>query len=495
MDNLDLLVHALVITMFSIMFSATLTMVGGLNIVSELGGSLDIAVYSVSFYFIGNALTIPLGKPGIVRPIILLLMCLIGFVFFTYCCAYATNFAVFIGLRVLQGSACGQLFLLIPTLLNSINKRIQINMLCFIVAPLLGAAVGGSVSFMYHWQWLYLCIASVLLIVCIYFIFAIPELQKIATHTAGSVNVVDYILYCIGILSTAGALVTGQEFDWLRSPWTTRLLILGSISCVVFIIKTSISKHQLLDLRLFKDINVSCGLMQMLVLFPAYFCSIVILSSWLYANVEYTPNWIALLIIVMVLGVGIQLIAWFKYIGPHLLSIIALLCFTISCAYVSKFNWEIDFPHLLISRIIILPVLPLFIVSILQFIQYKQNDQQLIECMALFNVLRSLACALGVGLYHILWERREVFYHQRLGGNLTDLSEITRQFIVNAHNFYIPPAHILAQLNAFLDNQSAALAAADCFYLFAWLMVIPLTIVFIHYLISYYNRSRLLPTM
>jgi DHA2 family multidrug resistance protein len=86
-------------------------------------------------------------------------------------------------------------------------------------------------------------------------------------------------------------------------------------------------------------------------------------------------------------------------------------------------------------------------------------------------VSRLLGSGLGVALFLILWHRREVFFHERLGSSLTLLSHETQQFLEHAKFFHIQGKEALAQLNYYLTRQATALALDDCFYLMGWMTV------------------------
>ena len=53
--------------LFSAIYNYTLSLMASPYIVGDLGGSNAIASYSVSLFAVGNALSVPLGKPLIAR--------------------------------------------------------------------------------------------------------------------------------------------------------------------------------------------------------------------------------------------------------------------------------------------------------------------------------------------------------------------------------------------------------------------------------------------
>ncbi len=98
-------------------------------------------------------------------------------------------------------------------------------------------------------------------------------------------------------------------------------------------------------------------------------------------------------------------------------------------------------------------------------------QEQAAERINVFHIVRLLGSALGASLYIILWQRRQVFYHLRLGSLLTPLAPPTQQFFERAEQFHLSGEKALAKLNSLLDRQATALALDDCFYLMGWMMV------------------------
>jgi DHA2 family multidrug resistance protein len=88
--------------------------------------------------------------------------------------------------------------------------------------------------------------------------------------------------------------------------------------------------------------------------------------------------------------------------------------------------------------------------------------------IGIFQSVRLISGAIGCIGYPTLWFRRRIFYHDRLGEQLTPYSEETRTFLENL------PSPDPALLEKALDTQASALALADCFYFMGWIMVIVL---------------------
>ncbi|WP_454783076.1 hypothetical protein [Legionella sp. WA2022007384] len=107
---------------------------------------------------------------------------------------------------------------------------------------------------------------------------------------------------------------------------------------------------------------------------------------------------------------------------------------------------------------------------------------------------RLLGSALGVSLFLILWHRREVFFHLRLGSNLTAFSPETQNFLQQAKLFHLQGKHALAQLNNYLTRQAIALALDDCFYLMGW-MALSMMFLLIFIAVARANKDQPLTRM
>ena len=489
-----MILYSLLLSLFIILFSMTFTLISGINIVSDLGANMSLAAYGASFYCLGNALTLPLGKPFMTRfnPVQLYALCMILFAFFSLGCAFSTNYVEFILFRLLMGLAAGPLFVLItvdfiPTVSRG-NSRFTANiiLMCFVVAPLLGASIDGVISFLYHWHWLFYIISLTCLILAFYLGRELRACTSIQSKQSQHIRLDKwgYCFYFFGTLFLSTGLVTGQEFDWFRSVWITRLLVIGSISLICFIVRHYLLDCGIIDFKLFKNPYFSVSVCFVAFLFSTYFGSMAILTGWLYVDANYTPDWIALLMFIMALCMGIRFFLTFQSFDPRVPIAMAVISFAACCFYMATFNWDINFGRVVISRVLIGCVIPFFLPGLTQLMKHKLEEGKLVECQNVFHTTRTIASALGVGLYPILWQRRQVFYHERLGEDLTTGSELTRAFIENTQRFNLSESEALAQLNDFLNKQAASLALNDCFYFMGWIMMSLLIILIVTFLIN-----------
>lgn len=480
-----MVLYLLVLALTAVVFNLTLPIMAGLYIVSDLGGSSYLTSYAVSFFCIGNIIGIPLGKPDHsgLSALQLFVVCLTFMCFFSWQCAIATDYFNFVLFRFLEGVASGPLFILItytliPLLAPKKNKAFVLSVLLvsFSLAPVLAASYGGWIAYYHNWRLLFysnipLCL---FLIICVGYRYRKSDNKR---PEKLHLDVVGYLFYSIAIVFFGTVLTTGQELDWFRSSLITFLTIAGSISFVFFILRSWSATHPIIDIKLFKNFYFSLAIVNLFLLFSIYFGMVILLGLWLKLYVNYTPNWIALIIGTMAFGAWIPILINYMRYDPRLPLTVALAFLAISSFYTTYFNAEINFNRIAFSRILTGVGLAVFLAPLFRLCTQTVHPKKIPEAICLFHTARLFGSGIGVSLFLILWHRRQVFYHERLGSSLTAFSQNTTQFFERAKFFNIQGKQALAQLNFYLQRQATALALDDCFFLMGWIVIALLILV------------------
>ncbi|MES2121833.1 MAG: DHA2 family efflux MFS transporter permease subunit [Chlamydiota bacterium] len=457
----------------------TLPIIASPYIVGDLGGSNDIAFYAITFYNIGNALGVPIGKAciGRVKPHIYYLIVMSLFAFFTWSCAVVPTYPLFLICRVLQGIMAGSVFPLSAKIFFQLSPPENSNLIStimvtiFTVVPSFCAAWGGWISYDHHWQELFYFNTPPLLLLGLYLFYKLKDrdipLEKEPFDKWG------YLSYALCVVSFSLVLTMGQQLDWHRSPIIVSLAALCVLSLGFFIPWELNTTHPLLDLRMLKKFTFSFALLNLALLFSAYFGIVLLLAYWLNLWVSYTPNWIALMIGTMAFAGFLPTFLLRK--GYHRIDcriplIIAVALLAISCFYTTTFNVEINFGRIAFSRLLAGFGLAFFLAPIFRLCFHSFAPAQMLSVVSYFQLVRMLSSGLGAAVYLTIWQRREVFFHERLGEELTPFSPITDQYYQDAKALDITGQEATAELGALLDRQSIALALDDCFYLMAWVL-------------------------
>jgi DHA2 family multidrug resistance protein len=376
----------------------------------------------------------------------------------------------------LAGFFCGPF---VPIAIDLINehtqKETQKSSFAFLamiltLTPVLGACFGGVVAYEYQWRLVFFLQLPLLALL---FVFLYPHRTSLP-KAFPSFDRSGFCLYLLSIGSFVTMITLGEQLDWFRSLRICCLGVLFIISFPLFCLVQVNKKEPYLDLRLCKIPLFALSLLSLLILFSAYFGMVILLTMWLHIDVNYTPGWIAIIILGMAFAGGLLflvLIKWLRETTSFGLILLSVFFFACSCFYSTQFNVEVNLERLAISRILAGLGLAFFLSPLLSFAMSCLPPEKKEQGIVLFHVTRLLAGALGCTVYTTLWDRRKIFFYERLGEQLTVFSKQTIQTTSQWLSLGVQETQTPALLEKALTKQSTALALADCFYLMGWILV------------------------
>lgn len=481
----NFLICALLFVIFLVIFNFTLTMMAGPYIAGSLGASNDIATYTTIFFAFGNAIGLPLSRILSLRmgTVPLLCACLLLFAILSYSSAQCESYAAIVASRFLEGFAAGPVFPVVVRILFSLTppeKKQTLSssiILISALAPVFGASYGGWISYDYHWTWVFYGNLPLMLVLSVLFYFTLKD-KKIEIPDI-AFNPIGYLSYASWVLCLGSAIALGQFLDWQRSNIILSLFAFGGFSFLFYLLWDLRHPHPIIHLHLFKKFSFSMAMISLGLLFSAYFGMVLLLGLWLTLDVNYTPIWFAVILGTMgIAGLILGLfMSKFQQMDPRIPLGIAVVFFAISCFFTTDFSVDIDFRRIAFSRILAGFGLAFFLQPIFRLSSEGLSYEESNDAMVIFQMVRSLASGLGASIYTTMWWRRTIFYHERLGEQITAFSEETQMFFHKAAFWHIHGKRASAELNYFLNRQAKALALDDCFYFMAWICVILLTLI------------------
>ena len=235
----------------------------------------------------------------------------------------------------------------------------------------------------------------------------------------------------------------------------------------------SYTDSPVIDLSFFADPMIGFSLICLSILFGLYFAIITLLANWLTFDVRFTPTWIAVLIGQMGLAGLLPRFIIEERLGrihPIVWIALATILLSISCFYTATFNEEINFGRIIFSRIVAGFGLALFLPPIFQLLQSECPPHRWISLFEIFQTVRNIACALGVSIFMIIWQRRIVFYHERLNETISHQSNAGAVYFNTYQTLHVPGSNT-ERLNELLDRQASSLALDDVFYVMGWILL------------------------
>ena len=197
-------------------------------------------------------------------------------------CATAWNIESLIGFRVLQGLGGGMLMPLGMTIMtraagpHRMGRLMAILGIPMLLGPILGPILGGVLIDAASWHWVFLINLPIGLIA---FFYALRVLPKDETEPSEKLDVVGMILLSPGLASLLYGVSSMAEGTVL----TGKVLIPAAIGIVLiaaFAIYSFRPEHPLLDLRLFKDRNLTVSIITMFFFASAFFGALLLVPTY-----------------------------------------------------------------------------------------------------------------------------------------------------------------------------------------------------------------------
>ena len=466
-----------------------------LYILGDLGGAVTTASYTITFFGLGNGLAVPLGLTygGRFGKKVMAITCLYAFLIVTAGLGFVPNYPIFILFRFLQGFFSGPLLILIPSMLTTLatqqerRKFTRTISVVFITVSTLSAALGGTLAYELNWRWIFLFDGAIPLITSYFFIKQLKD-QEFPIHNQ-SFDLLGYLAYFLSITSLAVFVILMQQLDYFTSNLMIAMVVIFALTFPAFIIQSKHHPHPILKFSLLKNPQMITALIQLTILFATYYSMMFLLSVWLHIYANYTPNWITAILLTMLIST-LLILGFVQKLhtrnSPYIL-LIGLLAFLLGSWMTMLYNPEVNLGRLITSRLIMGIGLALFLPPLLFMIVSCCQKEEGIEGLAFFHVFRTLGCCFGLGLLETVWQRRQIFYHQRLGSQLTQFSQLVDQFHQTTNRYFLSPNMSRAGLSRALSEQSASLGLNDTFYLIT-LLIVGLILLLIGFLV-YKSRS------
>ncbi|KQX66562.1 DHA2 family efflux MFS transporter permease subunit [Angustibacter sp. Root456] len=245
----------------------------------------DVA-WTVTGYTLALATVIPLSgwaadRFGTKR---LYMLAILLFTLGSALCATATSIEMLIGFRVLQGLGGGMLMPLGMTIMTRaagparMGRLMAILGVPMLLGPIFGPILGGWLIDHFSWHWIFLINVPIGAVALIYASFA---LAKDSPHPSESFDFVGMLmmspglaLFLYGVSSIPGEGGFGHTKVLLPG-------LLGLALMAAFVVYSFRPEHPLLDLRLFRNRNLTVSVTTMFIFAAAFFGGLLLVPQFL----------------------------------------------------------------------------------------------------------------------------------------------------------------------------------------------------------------------
>ena len=212
----------------------------------------------ITSFAVSNAIVLPLtgwlsDYFGRVR---LFVWSVLLFAFTSFLCGLSTNLAVLVSFRVAQGAVAGSLIPLSQSLMVTHNPpekqgaAIGFWGTIVIVAPILGPIVGGYLTDVYSWPWIfYINVPIGIFSAVITWLMLSDKESEIVRNP---IDWTGLFLLALAVAALQIMLDKGKDLDWFESNFIIALTIISAVSFIYFLIWNKFQKYPIVDFSFFK---------------------------------------------------------------------------------------------------------------------------------------------------------------------------------------------------------------------------------------------------
>lgn len=460
-------------------------------IAGNLSVSSDQGTWVITSFSASNAIVLPLtgwlsNFFGRVR---LFVWSVLLFALISFFCGLAGSLTTLVILRVLQGAVAGSLIPLSQSILMASNppdkqgSALGFWAMIVIVAPVLGPIIGGYLTYVYSWPWIFYINVPIGLFSALVTWHLLKDRESEIVKYP--IDWVGLFLLTIGVGALQIMLDKGKDLDWFESNIIVALTILSIISFLYFALWTRYQKFPIVDFSFFKNRNFAVGTIGITLGFLVYFGTTVILPLWLQTEQNYVAYWAG--IAVAPIGIAPLLLSTTigKYMGKfdlRLLVAVSFLLFSLSLFYQARFTTQVDLWTIMVSRLFQGLGVAFFFLPLTQLSLGAIPKNQLPSASGLFHFIRILVgSGFGTSLSIQLWTRLEIFHHARLTDFINPYQSTALEFFQKIENKNPVYKEEIARalLDQQIEQQAYMLATNDLSWLGAWLFIAMIPLIFL----------------
>lgn len=459
-------------------------------IAGNLSVSADEGTWVITSFAASNAVVLPLtgwlaDYFGRVR---LFVWSVLLFALMSFFCGFSSNLTMLVIFRVAQGAVAGSLIPLSQSLLMAFNPpekqggALGFWSMIVIVAPILGPIVGGYLTEVYSWPWIfYINVPIGIFSAAVVWSFL---KDRESTLVRNPIDWVGLFLLTLGVACLQIMLDKGKDLDWFESRFIITLTLTSAISLAYFGVWSYFQKYPVVDFSFFKIRNFALGTFAITTGYLFFFGSTVTIPLWLQTQQAYTAYWAG----IAVAPIGIAPLLLSTTLGKNLyrfdlrgLAALSFFLFFVGFSYQANFTTQISLHTLMLARFFQGFGVAFFFLPLVQLSLGEIPKERYASAAGLFNFIRILVgSGFGTSLSIEFWTHFEIFHHSRLTEALTLYSPLTRQFydrlLTHSSNYTTDVINHLADI--FVEQQAYMLATNDLSWLAAWAFLVLIPIIF-----------------
>jgi DHA2 family multidrug resistance protein len=399
--------------------------------------------------------------------------CLVGFTLASMLCGVAQSLAQMVAFRLLQGIFGAALVPLSQATIMDLyppeqrGSAMAIWGMGVMVGPILGPTLGGYLTEVYDWRWVFFINLpfGALAISGLWF-FLRDEKRGLAS----AFDWTGFFVLSLGIGALQMMLDRGGELDWFASPEVWLELALAALGLYLFAVHVALAEKPFISPRIFADVNFTTGFLVMFAVGMVLLASSALLAPYLQTMGGYPVRDAGLLMVPRGLGTIFAMMVAGRLsnrVDPRLLMVLGIAALAYS--FQEMATWTPAVTPFTLSWVTAIQGFGLGFVFIpLQVLAFATLPAQFrTDGAALFSLVRNVGSAIGVSVASFMLAQNTQIVHAQLAEGLTGFNHMVQTG--GAYLFWNTATYAgRAALNGEVSRQALAVAYTNDFKLMFW---------------------------
>jgi MFS transporter, DHA2 family, multidrug resistance protein len=464
----------IILTFVTILYSMTVTIanVALPDIRGALSATQDQVTWIVTANIVATAVATPMAgwlasRFGI-RPV--LLAAVTGFTLSSVLCGAATSLAALVLFRIGQGLfgaamvPLSQAFLMrnFPSHLH--NAAMSIWGVGAVLGPIIAPTVGGYLSELYGWRWVFLMIVPFGLVALVGVFVVVRENVEL---TRTRLDWTGFLLLSLAISALQFLVDRGERNGWLESAETIIEICIVAGALYIFVVHTFTAKNSFVNPRLFLDRNYNLGLLLVLSFGMLNFTPMVLFPPLLQELRGYPQSVVGLLLAARGIGTLLAFATMFFLgrVDPRIPMTFGFLLQGISGYFMAQFDinlttWDVAWTGFVQGVGVGFSWIPLSVIAFATL-----NPQLMNQGAAFFHLLRNIGSSIYISLSVVVLLHTAKVHYAISTGLISPFNKLfDLPFISGLWNTETTTG--LAALSGEIQRQGLMIGYINAFYMF-----------------------------